>query len=362
MEIAANKGAIGFILAPALSAPAPSTSPAINVALSPDKTVAYSRAVVSKLDLVGRISYRMLQSMFMNSGFNLHEMLVSLKSGMPVSALLPNSLHAQYASIYTDFESYNVIGKIEGGDKVLKNEYVVHSAHLDHVGVGNPVNGDSIYNGAHDNASGVASLLEIGRLYKQLGYKPKRSILVLMVTAEEMGLLGSAYFANNPTVPKENIVANVNTDMPTLIAPLLSVAPLGAEHSSLEKNVAFACSQLGLEKQNDPLPDEVRFIRSDQYNFVLQGIPALHIKYGIKTNDPSIDLVKVIREWTTKHYHKPSDDISNTFDFDAAKKYVQLNFLISYSVSQTVERPRWNDGDFFGLRGRPLSASILTNE
>jgi Zn-dependent M28 family amino/carboxypeptidase len=215
------------------------------------------------------------------------------------------------------------------------------------VGVGTPVKGDSIYNGAHDNASGVASLLEIARTYKRLPAKPRRSILIVMVTAEEMGLLGSAYFAANPTVPKAQIVADVNTDMPTLIAPLLSVAPLGAEHSSLEKNVAFACKELGIEMQKDPMPEEVRFVRSDQYSFVLQGIPALHIKYGIKTADPAFDLVKFTKEWRDANYHKPSDEITNGFDFTAGRKYVQLNFLISYSIAQTTARPTWNKADFF---------------
>jgi Zn-dependent M28 family amino/carboxypeptidase len=165
-----------------------------------------------------------------------------------------------------------------------------------------------------------------------------------------MGLLGSAYFAGSPTVPTSQIVADINTDMPTLIAPLLSVAPLGAEHSSLEKNVAFACKQLGIVMQKDPMPEEVRFIRSDQYSFVQQGIPALHIKYGTLTHDTSFDLVAFTKKWRDENYHRPSDEITNTFDFDAARKYVLLNFLISYSIAQTHERPTWNKGDFFGQR------------
>ena len=177
-----------------------------------------------------------------------------------------------------------------------------------------------------------------------------RSILIVMVTAEEMGLLGSAYFASNPTVPKSQIVADVNTDMPTLIAPLLSVAPLGAEHSSLAKHVDFACQHLGIVRQQDPMPEEVRFIRSDQYSFVQQGIPALHIKYGTLTKDNSFDLVAFTKKWRDENYHRPSDEITNNFDFDAARKYVQLNFLIGYSIAQTRERPKWNEGDFFGQR------------
>jgi Zn-dependent M28 family amino/carboxypeptidase len=348
MEIAAQKGAIGAIVAPASMFATISTSSVTTAALNPEKTIAYGRSVSGQLNAMARIPFTTLQRFFFNSDNNLQQTLSDLKKGQPSSFNLPFSIRLQYTSSFLDVESYNIVGKIAGGDKKLKDEYVVHTAHLDHVGIGRPIKGDSIYNGAHDNASGVASLIEIGRVYKQMGSKPLRSVLIVMVTAEEMGLLGSAYFAGNPTVPKTQIVANVNTDMPTLIAPLLSVAPLGAEHSSLQKNVAFACQQLGIEVQEDPMPEEVRFIRSDQYSFVQQGIPALHIKYGTLTKDPAFDLVAFTKKWRDENYHRPSDEITNHFDFEAARKYVQLNFLISYSVAQTRERPTWNEGDFFG--------------
>lgn len=351
MEIAAEKGAIGAIVAPGTPAANISNSVTTTAAMNPEKTTAYGRSVAGNLDAVARIPFTTLQRLFFNSDKNLQQTLTDLKAGNPSSFELPGVLRLKYTSTFSDIESYNVIGKITGSDKKLKDEYVVHTAHLDHVGIGRPIKGDSIYNGAHDNASGVASLLEIGRIYKQIT-KPLRSVLIVMVTAEEMGLLGSAYFAGNPTVPKSQIVADVNTDMPTLIAPLLSVAPLGAEHSSLVNNVDFACNQLGIVRQQDPMPEEVRFIRSDQYSFVQQGIPALHIKYGTLTKDNSFDLVEFTKKWRDENYHRPSDEITNNFDFDAARKYVQLNFLISYSIAQTRERPSWNKGDFFGQRAK----------
>ena len=348
MEIAAQKGAVGAIVAPN-SATAPLRSSGVTTAsMDPNKTVAYGRSVAGNLTAVTSVPFTTLQRFFFKSDKNLQQTLNNLKKGSPSSFDMGTSLRLKYSSSFKDIESYNLIGKIDGSDKKLKDEYVVHTAHLDHVGIGKPIKGDSIYNGAHDNASGVASLLEIARIYKQMGSRPLRSVLIVMVTAEEMGLLGSAYFAGNPTVPKSQIVADVNTDMPTLIAPLLSVAPLGAEHSSLDKNVGFACQQLGIVMQKDPMPEEVRFIRSDQYSFVQQGIPALHIKYGTLTKDNSFDLVEFTKKWRDENYHRPSDEITNNFDFDAARKYVQLNFLISYSVAQTRERPTWNAGDFFG--------------
>ncbi len=352
IEIATQKGAVGAIIAPAAPAPALNASGITTAAMNPEKTEAYGRSVAGNLKAITRVPYTTLQRLFFNSARSLPQVITDLKKGAASSFDLSSSLRLKYTSSFSDIDSYNVIGKVQGSDKKLKDEYVVHTAHLDHVGIGKPVRGDSIYNGAHDNASGVASLLEIARVYKQIGSKPLRSVLIVMVTAEEMGLLGSAYFAGHPTVPKSQIVADVNTDMPTLIAPLLSVAPLGAEHSSLLGNVDFACRQLGIVRQEDPMPEEVRFIRSDQYSFVQQGIPALHIKYGTLTKDNSFDLVEFTKKWRDENYHRPSDEITNGFDFEAGRKYVQLNFLISYSIAQTRERPKWNEGDFFGRRAK----------
>jgi Zn-dependent M28 family amino/carboxypeptidase len=256
-------------------------------------------------------------------------------------------LSIRYRSKHTDIETYNVIGMIPGADPVLKQEYVVHTAHLDHIGIGKPVNGDSIYNGAHDNASGVASLLEIAKLYKKTGVKPKRSILITMVSAEESGLLGSAYFASHPSIPKSSIVANVNTDMPTLIAPMLSVVPLGATHSSLLKNVQYASKVLNLDIQPDPEPEQSFFTRSDQYSFVREHIPAVHCKNGRKTDQPDFDLDAYIKRWRATYYHQPADQIDGWFRFSAAKTYIQLNFLISYSIAMEKQRPSWNNDSYF---------------
>lgn len=350
MTTAFEKGAVAVIMVNPMNRGGGNTNPVIqsNVAINPEKTVAYGRGFVGNLKAVLNANALLLKRLFMNSGKNMEQALASIKKGTASSFDFGYSLSVSYSTTHSDFESYNVVGLIPGSDKVLKNEYVVHSAHLDHVGIGRVVNGDSIYNGAHDNASGVASLLEIARIYKSSGAKPKRSILIVMVTAEEMGLLGSSYFAANPTVPKPAIVADVNTDMPTVIAPLLSVVPLGAEHSSLMNNVKMAATYLGLEVEKDPEPNENRFVRSDQYSFVMNGIPALHIKYGTKSDIPGFDLTAFVRQWRAKYYHQSADGLEDgIFNFTAAKTYVHLNFLISYSVAQSAERPKWNSGDVF---------------
>ncbi|HEY0041762.1 MAG TPA: M28 family peptidase, partial [Flavisolibacter sp.] len=356
MNTAFEKGAVGVVIIELSTRPSANPNPNLvvqhNVALNPAKTAAYGRRFIGNLQVALNGTRSLLERLFASSGKEVDGVLNSIKSGKPSSFVLPATLVTTYATTHTDFESYNMVGLIPGADPKLKNEYVVHSAHLDHVGIGRPVNGDSIYNGAHDNASGVASLLEIARIYKSSGAKPKRSVLIVMVTGEEMGLIGSSYFAANPTVPKASIVADVNTDMPTVIAPLLSVVPLGAEHSTIMDHVKFAAGQLGLDVEKDPEPTENRFVRSDQYSFVMNGIPALHIKYGNKSNDPNFDMVKFVKEWRAKYYHQAADGMDGIFNFGAAKTYVQLNFLISYSIANTIARPRWNEGDLFGVASK----------
>lgn len=348
MALARSKGAVGLIVAPPAPAALPPSTGTLSNAMNPDKTQAYGSRYIGDLDVFISASHHFVRSLFMNSGKNLTEVITALKAGKSQSFDMGKKLSVQFKTKHTDIETWNVVGLIPGNDPTLKNEYVVHTAHLDHVGIGRAVNGDSIYNGAHDNASGVASLLEIARLYKKSGVKPKRSILITMVSAEESGLLGSAYFASNPTIPKTAIVANVNTDMPTIIAPLLSIVPLGSTHSTMLKHVKFAANTLKLDIEDDPEPEQNFFVRSDQYSFVREHIPAVNCKYGSKSNIPGFDLQEFIKQWRAKYYHKPQDQLEGgIFLYSAAQTYIQLNFLISYSVSMDKERPKWNNGELF---------------
>ena len=275
-----------------------------------------------------------------------------LKAGQ-IKFSKPNELRGKVTSVSTEIKSANVVGVLEGSS--LKDEYVIHTAHLDHVGIGRPVEGDSIYNGAHDNASGVSAMLEIARLYSQLPSKPKRSVIFAAVTAEEMGLLGSRYLAANPTVDPGSIIANVNTDMPTLIAPIMSVEPLGAEQSSIMEVVERSTKLLGLTIDPDHAPEEVRFVRSDNYNFILEGIPALRMKYGLKTKDSPTGLDSLITAFTKKVYHQPSDELNETFDFEAGRTYVKLQFMNSYLINYADKRPTWNHDSFFRRFKKDLS-------
>jgi Peptidase family M28 len=314
---------------------------------SKGKRVSSSQVVGGKIKFFGNISVAALKELMAAESDNFDEIWKQLERGEQVSRSLKSSLSGHYESTFKDVVSYNIIGKIEGSDRKLKKEYVIHSGHLDHLGISKPVNGDSINNGAHDNASGIASSLEIARLYSLLPEKPKRSILFVFVTAEEMGLLGSGYFAKYTTVPKKKIVADINTDMPTIIAPLESIAPLGAEHSSLLATVEQAAALLDLKVESDPDPAEGRFVRSDQYNFLKAGIPALHIKYGYKYSNPAYNLAEKVKVFREAHYHKPSDEFNDSFVWSAGRKYAQVNFLVSYIVAQTKQKPTWLVGDFF---------------
>lgn len=249
-------------------------------------------------------------------------------------------------------ESSNVAGIIEGSDPTLKNEYVVYSAHLDHFGIGVPVENDSIYNGAHDDASGVSILLEIVKAYRSLSIPPKRSVIFAVVTGEESGLLGSDYFVNNQPVTGK-IVANLAIDMPFFFHPVLDIVPYGADHSSLGKQTEKAAKILGLKISPDPFPDQVVFIRSDHYSFIKKGIPALFIKSGFMTvASDTADRAKSDVGWRSTIYHTPKDDMNQPFDFKAATTHVKVNFLIGYLVGNESSAPVWNKDDFFGKKFR----------
>ncbi|GAB3945314.1 M20/M25/M40 family metallo-hydrolase [Spirosoma harenae] len=288
---------------------------------------------------------------FTNAPTSLRDVMAKARKNEPQAFPLNISARIQtQTDMVEDVAGYNVVGMLPGSDPVLKNEYVVFVAHMDHLGIGRVVKGDSINNGAHDNASGVAINLETARLFASLPKAPRRSILFVGVTGEEMGLLGSDYFASNPTVPKDKIVSNQTLDMPFFFHPLLDIVPYGAQHSSLDKEVRQAASYLGIQISPDPIPEQTVFMRSDHFSFVRQGIPALFIKSGSQTGNPNLDGTKLNLDWRASIYHTPQDDMNQPFDFNAAAKHAQLQFLVGYLTAQADGRPTWNKGDFFGTK------------
>jgi Zn-dependent M28 family amino/carboxypeptidase len=240
--------------------------------------------------------------------------------------------------------SENLAGVLRGSDATLGKEYVVISAHLDHIGVGEPVNGDKIYNGAMDDASGIASLIEIARAMKESGAKPKRSILFLAVTGEEKGLLGSRYFAEHPTVDAKNIVADLNMDMFLPLYPLRLLTLYGLNESDLGDDVRQVAKSMNVELQDDPAPQRNVFVRSDQYNFIRHGIPAVMAAFGNKNGSKEEGIEQT---WLRNRYHAPSDDLSQPIDLQAATDYNRFMLTLAETVANKAARPQWKTESFF---------------
>jgi peptidase M28-like protein len=283
--------------------------------------------------------------LFVGTGHTFAELLALVDADKPLPHFaLPARVKAAVKVERADVESQNVAGILRGSDPKRRGEYVVISAHLDHLGVGEPINGDRIYNGAMDNASGVAAMLETATEYHDRNLKPARSILFVAVTGEEKGELGSRYFAEHPTVPRASIIANVNTDMFLPLFPLKTLMVLGLDESDLGADVRAVAKDLGLAAQADPEPQRNRFVRSDQYSFIKVGIPALAMKVGYEPNSPQAEIA---RKWTAERYHAPSDDLQQPVDLGAADKYVDVLRELSLRIANRSDRPRWNESSFF---------------
>jgi Zn-dependent M28 family amino/carboxypeptidase len=255
-------------------------------------------------------------------------------------------------STHGDLTSPNVVAMLPGSDPLLASEYVVYIAHLDHLGELHSSDDetdqkDLINNGAMDNASGVSVMLETARLFTQ-AESPRRSVLFVAVTAEEKGLVGSEYFAMNPTVPLNSIVSTVNLDMPVLLYDFADVIAFGSEHSSLGETVRDAAASYAIELSPDPFPEQNIFVRSDHYRFVQQGIPSVFLVTGMKSLDDNIDTQPIFEGFLQQHYHKPSDDLNLPIDYGAAAKFTRINVKIGEMIANEPTRPSWHEGDFFG--------------
>ncbi|NOX70289.1 MAG: M28 family peptidase [Gammaproteobacteria bacterium] len=286
--------------------------------------------------------------LFKGAPISFEDALDAADAGTPLSTPLGLEVTLARRTEHESITSPNVIGVLRGSDPELADEYIVYMAHLDHVGTGTAVNGDTIYNGMYDNAMGVALLIETARAFAAMPERPRRSILFIALTGEERGLVGSDYFAHYPTVPADSMVADVNLDMPLLLYPLADIIAFGSEHSSLEAVIESVVGFEDLVLTPDPMPEEVLFIRSDQYSFVKQGIPSVFMVPGFTSKNPDIDGEALFREHLRTHYHQPSDDMSRPIDWDSAKRFARVNVRIGYAIANQDERPTWNEGDFFG--------------
>jgi Zn-dependent M28 family amino/carboxypeptidase len=287
------------------------------------------------------------EQLFAGSGHTADEIFAPVHDRKPLPRFpLQVSIRARAKVEKTQVESSNLVAQIPGSDPTLKNEYVVISAHLDHIGIGEPINGDRIYNGAMDNASGSAALLEIALSLKRQPEKLKRSVLFLWLTAEEKGLLGSKYFAMHPTVNPKSIVADINMDMFLPIVPMHLLTVYGLVESDLGDMVQKVSAAQGIAVQPDPEPLRNSFIRSDQYSFILHGVPSLAMKVGFDAEHHDVYV-----KWLHDRYHAPSDDLQQPVDLDAAAKFEEIVRGLAVAVANSDKRPAWKSDSFFRRYG-----------
>ena len=289
--------------------------------------------------------------MFEGARTPLAKLRAQVRSPRPVRGFaLPARLAINAQSAWQDFTSPEVIGLLPGSDPRLAGEYVVLMGHLDHLGVkeGAKPGEDAIYNGALDNAAGIATMIEAAREFVESGKRPRRSILFIANTGEEKGLLGADYFAWHPTVPIKQIVAAVDLDMPLLTYDFTDVVAFGADHSTVARTVAQAARGMGIAVSPDPMPEQSIFVRSDHYQFVRRGVPAILLFTGYANGGKA--------RWDhffAKVYHRPNDDLSQPINWKAGARYAKLNYEIARALADADARPRWYRGDYFGDRFAP---------
>lgn len=308
--------------------------------LHPDGT-AFSRA--PNIQATGYLSLAGGQKLLEGAGrdFDAIMAVAEAEGGAVAGFNLPYRIAMTQASSLDTVESDNVIGLIEGSDPALKDEIIVLTAHLDHIGVSRSFEDDKINNGALDNAAGVSTLLEVARMMLE-GERPKRSVMLLIVTAEEKGLLGAQYFAQNPTVDPARLVGNVNLDMPVLTYEFEDVVAFGSDRSTIAAAVRSAANEMGMQLSPDPFPDQGLFTRSDHFRLVEIGVPSIFLATGTANGGDA-----AWAEHFATNYHRPSDDMDNRISFQAAANFAEINARIALTLANAETRPLWVKDDFF---------------
>lgn len=270
--------------------------------------------------------------------------------GRPKGFALKPTLAIKSKTDWEDFKSPEVVAMLPGTDPALKDQYVAMMGHLDHLGLKKDAKPgeDNVYNGALDNAAGVATLLEAARRFTDSGQSPKRSILFVVHTGEEKGLLGADYFANHPTVPIQSIVGGVDLDMPVPLYPFTDVVAFGADHSTMGKAVREAARQMNIGVSPDPMPEQSIFTRSDHYQFVRQGVPSILLFTGYANGGK-----EKWDDFFQNRYHSVKDDLSQSILWDAAARYADFNYRIARVLADSPDRPKWVQGNYFGNQFDP---------
>ena len=292
-------------------------------------------------------------TLFDGAAMSLDQVRAAMKDGAaPKSMALTSSLNVEADYEWRNFYSPEVIAILPGSDPVLKNEYVAMTGHLDHIGMKDvPEGKDGINNGALDNASGSATLIEAARMFASSGKAPKRSVMFILHTAEEKGLLGASYFAANPTVPIDSIVGSVNLDMPLVLFPFIDVVAFGGKHSTIEPALVEAANSMGIKVSPDFMPEQSIFVRSDHYEMVKAGVPSIMLSPGTANGGKA--------KWDhflSTDYHQPSDEIDQGIDWDALARFADLNYRIAKTMANGEVRTKWYEGNYFGDSFNPGGA------
>ena len=245
-------------------------------------------------------------------------------------------------------ETTNVLGLLPGADPARKDEVVIYTAHYDHLGMGKPIDGDSIYNGALDNATGVSAILNVARVFTGMKQKPARSILFAAVGGEEAGLIGSQFYSENPTFPAGKIAANINIDGINIFGKTRDIIMVGLGKSSIDGVLKSVAAWQGRLVKPDQFPEMGFFYRSDQFNFAKIGVPCMYLDSGIDYVGKPADFgKKKVEEYIDKHYHQPSDEIAPDWNLSGGVEDVQLMYLVGLTVANDAMMPAWNKGDEF---------------
>jgi hypothetical protein len=306
--------------------------------------------------LVVRLTMSGIDALLAGTSHTVKDLAAALAKG-PQSFDLPVKVRIRGTMHHKTLESQNVVAVLPGSDPVLRNEYVVYSAHMDHLGIGQPLNGDPVYHGAIDNAGGTATIMATARAFASVRKPPRRSLIFLAVTGEEKGLLGSDYFVHNPPVPLDKIVADINCDNFLMLYPVKDVAAKGAQYSTLISDVQQAASHLGIGLSADAMPNQMVFTRSDQFSFMVMNVPGVFFFNGAKSGDGKRTGGQVLNDWFATVHHTPKDTIDQGINWDAAVSYARLNFLVGYDVANDPKRPQWTGHYFFQAPGAVAKAA-----
>ena len=359
-QMAAARGAVGIIMLRPATAAAQSPTERLQTAFTTRPSMTWLNAEGNpgaphqQVQFIAAADAPVATAMFAGARRSWAQVSADLAANrVPAGFALRQTIHAEKAATAETFDSPNVVGIIPGTDPSVANEYIVLMAHLDHVGTINPNgqgqrpptggNTDTIYNGAMDNATGIATLIEVARKFNDPANRPRRPILLAAVTAEEKGLLGASYLANNPVVGNGRVVGVVNLDMPILMYDFQDVIAFGAEHSDMAPAVRRAAEAMNVQLSADPLPEEGLFTRSDHYPFVQAGIPSVFLMTGFQNGGEAM-----FRGFLAGNYHGVEDELGQPFNWRAGARFAELNYRITRELANAPAAPRWYRGSFFG--------------